>query len=299
MEVKGRRRGGWVLLGVGLVALALPALLLPRGRSAKEWIGDLKQGDQEQRIMAAYALRHGEKDHREYTLRALLDIVRSAEPRLQEVARDSARLVAAQEIALLVDLLGEVDADDETVREFCEGVLLNHPEEALELLIAVVDDPHAKARQPAAKLLARFGRPAVEPLSKLLWDEDQNTRLLASWALGTMGAQAQGILGLLRSRVRAPTGLERRTAMQAMLAIDPQHEKTLQLARELLDDKGLETRRTALLGFFEAWVLRLGRERAGQNREAREALGEAFSAALARLLDDFDAHAENGGKAPR
>ncbi|MDP6539263.1 MAG: HEAT repeat domain-containing protein [Planctomycetota bacterium] len=288
----------WVVLGVGVVALTIPALLLPRARTAKEWIGDLKRGDAQQRMTAAYALRHGEPEHLPYTLRALLEIVRSAEPHLSEMARESARRVAAEDIGLVVELFEESGAEDVTTRSFCEGVLLNHPQEAVGLLVAVVEDPKSKASRPAAQLLARMGEPALEPLSKLLWDDDQDTRLLAAWALGIMGEPARSTLGLLKARIHAPTGLERRTALEAMRFIDPGHEKTLQLAEALLGDKAIETRRAALLCYFEGWLSRLDRERADANAAPREVLGEPFEAALERLLDDFDAHAANGGRPP-
>ena len=288
-----------MLLGVGIVSLALPALLLPRTRTAKEWIGDLTKGSPEQRITAAYALRHCDTDDLELTLRALLRIVGAAEPHLQGIARESARQIAPADIALVVDIFDGLSAEDEVSRQLCEGVLLNRPEEAVELLIEIVGDPSAKARQSAAHLLSRFGSPAVEPLGKLLWDENPSSRLLAAWALGAMGERAQSVLGLLRALARAPTALERRTALQAMGTIDPGHEKTLRLADALLQDEALETRRAALLAFFEGWVTRLDRKRGGANLEARAFLGEAFAADLARLLDDFDAHAANGGQPPR
>lgn len=54
-------------------------------------------------------------------------------------------------------------------------------------LLALLSKSNIDTRWRAASALSRAGPQAVDPLMKKLFDDDENVRILAIWALGRLG----------------------------------------------------------------------------------------------------------------
>jgi len=54
-------------------------------------------------------------------------------------------------------------------------------------LLALLSESNIDTRWRAAAALSRAGPQAVDPLMKKLFDDDENVRVLAIWALGRLG----------------------------------------------------------------------------------------------------------------
>lgn len=65
-------------------------------------------------------------------------------------------------------------------------------------LVALLSESNIDARWRAAAVLSRAGAKAVDPLMKKLFDDDENVRVLAIWALGRIG-DSRALASIARS----------------------------------------------------------------------------------------------------
>lgn len=84
-------------------------------------------------------------------------------------------------------------------------------------LLALLSESNIDTRWRAAAALSRAGSRAVDPLLKKLFDDDENVRILAIWALGRIG-DSRAIAPISRSADgdRGPLALAAEGALSRM-----------------------------------------------------------------------------------
>ena len=84
-------------------------------------------------------------------------------------------------------------------------------------LIGLLSHRDIDTRWRAAAALSRVGSPAVNPLMMKLFDDDQNVRVLAIWALGKIGdARAIGPISRAADTEKGPVNLAAEGALSRM-----------------------------------------------------------------------------------
>lgn len=166
-------------------------------------------------------------------------------------------------------------------------------------------DPSVK--KEVARALARYGRlarPAVQPLTLALQDEDDEVRAASADALGRIGAPAGGSVATLVPLVNDKAQSVRQAAVFALGRIEPEDsgDAAAALVKVLLNEEALEIRREALVSLtllgnrdtstIDAVGQQLEAEAAPMRRQAVIALGR-FGVAAKSQVDRLKKLAED------
>lgn len=94
---------------------------------------------------------------------------------------------------------------------------IEEKEKSIPDLLGLLSHKDLDIRWRAATALGRAGALAVEPLIRKLFDDDQNVRILAIWALGKIGdARAIGPISRAANCDRGPVLLAAEGALSRM-----------------------------------------------------------------------------------
>jgi HEAT repeat protein len=208
--------------------LALATLFAGCARSDEDFIGDLSDRDPFVRALAAIAIAEQAPDRTTRALPVLLETIDRSELRLARPAADAIKRAGPY---VVPELLAAVSRDPFLTLERRAAILealAAVGEPAIPLLIASMRDLDAESKRELGLVLARIGRPALDPMIAVLTqDSDPSMRSAAALVLGEMGPQARNAMGALAAALHHDQGGVALAATFALPRIDPAGELAL------------------------------------------------------------------------
>ena len=203
-----------VLLALGLSAAC--------AKSPEQWRVELFHPDPFVRGMAAIALCEAGPEHAGPAVPVLLETLEGSKRVLHPAAqRALGRLGNQQAEQLVARLRNEHELPQESRALLLDSLTTVGPA-AVPLIVRTLRDPGASNPLELGKVLARIGRPAVEPVAVLLRHGEERERVWAAWILGRIGEPARPVLGDLIDAADHGTARVMQAAIEALPRIEPE-----------------------------------------------------------------------------
>jgi predicted Zn finger-like uncharacterized protein len=219
-------------------------------------------------------------------------LAKDDQPQVKKAAADAMKKIGPPQKAdvypLLIPALKHASPSYRAAAAVCLWMLFRDAREAVDPLTALLTDPDENVRGAAVFALAAIGKDASAAVPALVValknPHDDKLRFRAAYALGEIGPTAKAALPALHEALADKKPAVRLYAAQALWAVDPRAEDIVPALAQLLDEKELES--TLLVAAIET-LIKIGPKSAGDAKLAELIRTQAVPA-LTRTLSAPD-----------